>query len=356
MTEAFSDRQPPPIPEQPGPGPAAMLNSLLLGPVMDGLLQQQRAFSRGFNLVHSHMTAADYDVDPIPPPQTNSNSNAGSLVRAKRRASGTFAAAAAAVAAGLSPLRRPNPTDNNTTDLQADAAAELKQRGFTGTRALAATALSSPRPQPVVVLSEKAKMLRAGGTGEEELIVPTSSSSLAFFSRKKTTSAPSGGVAREPEASGSTTMPSVMPPILVNGDQSDTRSQLGSGYNEYRAATARDHDNPPPASATRDSRQPPRQQQYPRNLGNNNNNHSSSARRLGQEGLTSKPKTVSFDEFGPWFLALNRDIAHRHQVQVRITVELSSCPNTNPDPCSGPSGPVGASPEEQKDRARGFRL
>ena len=311
MTEAFSDRQPPPIPEQPSPGPAAMLNSLLLGPVMDGLLQQQRAFSRGFNLVHGHMTAADYDVDPIPPPQTNSNNNAGSLVRAKRRASGTLAAAAVA-AAGLSPLRRPNPTDSNTTDLSAE-----KQRGLTGTRALAAAALSSPQPQPVVVLSEKAKMLRTGGTGEEELIIPESSSSMAFFSRKKTTSAPAGDVARVP-GSGPTTMPSLM----RHGDQSDTRSQLGSGYNynEYRAANA--NDNPPPASATRDSRQPPRlQQQYPRSL-SNNNNHSSSARRLGQgqEGFTSKPKTVSFDEFGQWFLALNRDIAHRHQVQVRTTV------------------------------------
>ena len=322
MTEAFSDRQPPPIPEQTGSGPGALLNSLLLGPVMDGLLQQQRAFSRGFNLVHGHMTAADYDVDPIPPPQTNSNNNAGSLVRANRRASGTLTAAAA-VAAGLSPLRRPNPTDNNTTDLQADAAAELKQRGFTGTRVLAAAALSSPQPQPVVVLSEKAKMLRTGGTGEEELIIPESSSSMAFFSRKKTTSAPAGDVARVP-GSGPTTMPSLMRPTLVHGDQSDTRSQLGSGYNynEYRAANDRDNDNPPPASATRDSRQPPRlQQQYPRSL-SNNNNHSSSARRLGQgqEGFTSKPKTVSFDEFGQWFLALNRDIAHRHQVQVRTTV------------------------------------
>jgi len=308
MTEAFSDPQPPPIPAQPGLGPAALLNSLLLGPVMDGLLQQQRAFSRGFNLVHNHMTD-DCDVDHIPP-QTSSNSNAGSLVRARRRASGTLTAAAAVAANGLSPLRRRNPTDSNITDL--DANAELKQRGFTGTRALAAAALSSP--QPVVVLSEKAKMLRTGVTGEEELIIPASSSSAAFSSHNMT-----GDVTREPEA---TTMPSMMmPPLLVHGDQTDTRSQLGSGYIEHRV-NARDNDIPPPASATRNNRQLSRQQQqYPRNLGHNTN-HSSSARRLGQgrEGLTSKPKTVSFDEFGQWFLALNRDIAHRHQVQVRITV------------------------------------
>lgn len=306
MTEAFSDRQPPPIPEQPGLGPAALLNSLLLGPVMDGLLQQQRAFSRGFNLVHNHMTD-DCDVDPIPP-QTSSNGNAGSLVRAKRRASGTLASAAAA--AGISPLRRRNPTDSNISDLVADADVQFKQRGFSGTRALAAAALSSPQPQPqpVVVLSEKAKMLRTGVTGEEELIIPASSSSAAFSSNNMTSD-----VTREPEA---TTMPSMMMPLLlVHGDQTDTRSQLGSGYIEHRV-NAGDNNIPPPASAL--SRQ---QQQYPRNLGNNTN-HSSSARRLGQgrEGLTIKPKTVSFDEFGQWFLALNRDIAHRHQVQVRTIV------------------------------------
>ena len=321
MTDAFSDRQPLTMSSEPGPDPAALLNNLLLKPVLDGLLQQQRAFSHGFHLVHTRMTAsddvADHYMDPIPPQTTttattttnNNNGSPDSRVRAKRRASSTLAAA------GWSPLRR-----GSSPGPDADAAAALKkERGFAGTRALAApagTAQSSVfglGQAPVVVLSEKAKMLGAGarwgtnGEEVEELIVPVSSSSP---SRKKAATGigfgpDSGDVARETGASGP------KPLILVHGfDQNDNKSQLGSGYNEHRANAGRDSAAaapPPPTAVTRDVKQPPRQQQHRRSLGNNN---SSSARRL-----LGAPPTVSFDEFGQWFLALNRDIAHRHQVQ-----------------------------------------
>ena len=279
MTEAFSDRQPPPMPE-PGSGPTTLLNNLLLKPVLDGLLLQQQSVSHGFNLVHSRLTATDGSttVDPIPPQSNSGNGSAGSWVRAKRRASGTLAA----VTAGWSPLRR-----DSSSSSSSSSSPNAKQQGFTGTLA----------QQQSPLLSEKAKMLGPGANAaEEELIVPASSSP----SSKKMPSGPRPrDVARETEASG----PKPLTPVNGFDDQCDNKSQLGSGYNKYYAAAVA----PPQAvqkttGARNDVKQPPRQQQHRRSLGNNKQQIA--------------PPTVSFDQFGQWFLALNRDIAHRNQVQV----------------------------------------
>ena len=100
------------------------------------------------------------------------------------------------------------------------------------------------------------------------------------------------------------------PPVVV---LSEKAKMLGMGTKDTNGkeeliVAARDNNNnatsatAPPRPATRDVKRTPRQQQR---------------RSLGRGAGAAATKTVSFDQFGQWFLALNSDIAHRHQVQAR---------------------------------------